>query len=73
MATSLKIMNLMLILLGICLVFHSEVMHAKLTTFIQPTKQDKSLSFLVVGDWGRKGSFNQSLVASQVNIYQLLS
>lgn len=30
------------------------------------TKSDGSLSFLVVGDWGREGKFNQSLVAHQV-------
>ncbi|VVB03835.1 unnamed protein product [Arabis nemorensis] len=32
------------------------------------TKSDDSLSFLVVGDWGRKGGFNQSLVAHQMGI-----
>jgi len=42
-------------------------------------KSDGSLSFLVIGDWGRKGGFNQSLVAHQVsninhffNIYNVL-
>ncbi|XP_010553460.1 PREDICTED: purple acid phosphatase 7-like [Tarenaya hassleriana] len=30
------------------------------------TKEDGSLSFLVVGDWGRKGQFNQSRVADQM-------
>lgn len=32
------------------------------------TKKDEplSLSFLVIGDWGRRGAFNQSQVASQV-------
>lgn len=33
----------------------------------RPTKADGSLSFLVVGDWGRNGDYNQSLVAQQVN------
>ncbi|GKV05257.1 hypothetical protein SLEP1_g17291 [Rubroshorea leprosula] len=39
---------------------------AELRTFQQPTKRDGSLSFLVVGDWGRRGAFNQSQVALQM-------
>lgn len=31
-----------------------------------PTKEDGSLAVLVVGDWGRKGQYNQTLVATQV-------
>ncbi|KAF5192993.1 Purple acid phosphatase [Thalictrum thalictroides] len=31
-----------------------------------PAKSDGSLSFLVVGDWGRKGAYNQSRVALQM-------
>lgn len=31
-------------------------------------KDDASLGFLVVGDWGRNGTFNQSLVATQMGI-----
>jgi len=31
-----------------------------------PTKADGSLAILVVGDWGRKGTYNQSRVAHQV-------
>jgi hypothetical protein len=31
-------------------------------------KSDGSLSFLVIGDWGRKGGFNQSLVAHQMGV-----
>ncbi|RHN42337.1 putative Acid phosphatase [Medicago truncatula] len=30
--------------------------------------QQQSLNFLVVGDWGRKGNYNQSLVAHQMGI-----
>lgn len=33
---------------------------------VQPPKSDGTLSFLVVGDWGRRGSYNQSQVARQV-------
>ncbi|KAI9074087.1 hypothetical protein K1719_043932 [Acacia pycnantha] len=31
-------------------------------------KPDNTLSFLVVGDWGRKGSYNQTFVAHQMGI-----
>ncbi|XP_028805500.1 purple acid phosphatase 3 [Neltuma alba] len=31
-----------------------------------PVKDDGSLSFVVVGDWGRKGEYNQSQVAAQM-------
>ncbi|KAG6514593.1 hypothetical protein ZIOFF_024961 [Zingiber officinale] len=34
--------------------------------FEHPIKPDGSLSLLVVGDWGRKGEFNQSLVATEM-------
>lgn len=39
---------------------------AEFQRFEQPVKPDGSLSFLVVGDWGRKGSFNQTKVAHQM-------
>ncbi|RRT80168.1 hypothetical protein B296_00021913 [Ensete ventricosum] len=35
---------------------------AELQRFERPAKADGSLSLLVVGDWGRKGQFNQSQV-----------
>ncbi|XP_050150852.1 purple acid phosphatase 17-like isoform X3 [Malus sylvestris] len=47
---------------GLCLVITSAELHR----FDHPTKQDGSLSFLVVGDWGRRGDFNQSQVALQM-------
>ena len=31
-----------------------------------PARNDGTLSLLVVGDWGRKGTYNQSRVAEQV-------
>lgn len=34
--------------------------------FNQSLKDDGSLSFLVIGDWGRKGLYNQSELAIQV-------
>lgn len=39
---------------------------AELEKFHQNTKIDGSLSFLVLGDWGRRGEFNQSQVAVQM-------
>ncbi|KAE8697836.1 Purple acid phosphatase 17 [Hibiscus syriacus] len=39
---------------------------AELERFELPAKGDGSLSFLVIGDWGRRGAFNQSQVAFQM-------
>ncbi|XVF02986.1 hypothetical protein REPUB_Repub04eG0221600 [Reevesia pubescens] len=39
---------------------------AELQRFEHPIKSDGSISFLVVGDWGRKGLYNQSKVAFQM-------
>ena len=47
------------------------VAFAELSRFDQPIKADGSLSFLVVGDWGRKGTHNQSEVSLQVIFYSL--
>lgn len=47
---------------------------AELTRVEHPAKNDGSLSLLVVGDWGRKGNYNQSRVAEQVPpIFRLIS
>lgn len=40
--------------------------HAELQRFEQPARTEGTLSFLVLGDWGRKGAFNQSEVAVQM-------
>ncbi|CAA2975988.1 Hypothetical predicted protein, partial [Olea europaea subsp. europaea] len=42
--------------------------NTELQSFEHPTKVDGSLSILVVGNWGRKGSYNQSHVAYQMGI-----
>lgn len=47
---------------GLCLV----TTFAGLRRFEHPTKEDGSMSFLVLGDWGRRGAFNQSQVAFQM-------
>ncbi|KAJ4710154.1 Purple acid phosphatase [Melia azedarach] len=41
---------------------------AELQRFHHPVKPDGSLSFLVVGDWGRRGLYNQSHVAFQMGL-----
>ncbi|KAJ6295026.1 hypothetical protein OIU76_023007 [Salix suchowensis] len=48
--------------------FHVNVLCAlsDVRRFDQPAKEDGSVSFLVVGDWGRKGDYNQSNVAFQM-------
>lgn len=51
-------------ILSLCLVLSL----AEFQRFVQPTKADGSLSFLVVGDWGRRGGYNQSQVAHQMGI-----
>ncbi|KAL9233259.1 hypothetical protein vseg_008280 [Gypsophila vaccaria] len=58
---------MLIIMVSICtLVLNGELSKAKLTKFRETSKEDGSLSVLVIGDWGRKGDFNQSLVASQM-------
>jgi hypothetical protein len=39
---------------------------AELPRLDHPARSDGSLKLLVVGDWGRKGTHNQSRVADQV-------
>lgn len=39
---------------------------AELTRVEHPPKNEGSLAILAVGDWGRRGQFNQTLVAQQV-------
>ncbi|KAK4743012.1 hypothetical protein SAY87_001013 [Trapa incisa] len=45
-----------------------DLCNGELERFEHPIKSDSSLSFLVVGDWGRKGGYNQSAVAVQMGI-----
>ncbi|GAV59393.1 Metallophos domain-containing protein [Cephalotus follicularis] len=40
----------------------------ELQRFEEPSKPDGSLSLLVVGDWGRRGRYNQSNVAYQMGV-----
>ncbi|KAK7368519.1 hypothetical protein VNO80_10545 [Phaseolus coccineus] len=50
--------------IALCLVVSS----ALLQRFEEAAKADGSLSFLVIGDWGRKGAYNQSEVAFQMGV-----
>ncbi|KAK6148001.1 hypothetical protein DH2020_018913 [Rehmannia glutinosa] len=46
--------------------FNACKISAEFQRFEQPTKGDGTLRFLVVGDWERKGDYNQSQVAFQM-------
>ncbi|KAK3421417.1 hypothetical protein EUGRSUZ_G02074 [Eucalyptus grandis] len=52
------------LVLGFCLVFSL----GELERFVESPKADGSLAFLVVGDWGRRGNYNQTEVARQMGI-----
>ncbi|RHN42336.1 putative Acid phosphatase [Medicago truncatula] len=53
----------------LCLLSNHSSIAEKLPRFEHHLKpQQQSLNFLVVGDWGRKGNYNQSLVAHQMGI-----
>ncbi|KAE9610555.1 hypothetical protein Lal_00029744 [Lupinus albus] len=41
---------------------------AELQRFKHNQKANRPLNFLVIGDWGRKGTYNQTLVAKQMGI-----
>uniref|UniRef100_A0A1J3FSQ8 Purple acid phosphatase n=1 Tax=Noccaea caerulescens TaxID=107243 RepID=A0A1J3FSQ8_NOCCA len=42
------------------------VSNGELQRFVEPAKGDGTVSFITIGDWGRRGSFNQSAVAYQM-------
>ncbi|KAF7847056.1 hypothetical protein BT93_L3404 [Corymbia citriodora subsp. variegata] len=52
------------LVLGYCLVPSL----GELERFVESPKGDGSLTFLVVGDWGRRGNYNQTEVAHQMGI-----
>jgi tartrate-resistant acid phosphatase type 5 len=59
--------SLLLVLLGFMFVV-SPCLAEQLQRFDHAAKSDSSLSFLVIGDWGRRGDYNQSDVAHQMGI-----
>jgi len=69
MALSLKQNMILRGVLGACVLFLLMTPSvAELPRFKHPlNKSQQSLQFLVIGDWGRKGTNNQSFVANQVS------
>lgn len=59
-------------LVAIVFVISSASASTRLKKFNHPTKGDGTLNFLVIGDWGRRGTYNQSHVARHVNTISLL-
>ncbi|XWS69461.1 hypothetical protein CRYUN_Cryun04dG0181000 [Craigia yunnanensis] len=66
--SSAKTIHISLLLINAWIWLSSVSSFAKLQHFQHPVKPDGSLSFLVVGDWGRKGRYNQSIVAFQMGL-----
>lgn len=62
--TSLRRTSVFFFLFIVSLCFVASM--AELERYKHPLKTDGSLRFLVVGDWGRRGLYNQSKVATQV-------
>ncbi|KAK7399893.1 hypothetical protein VNO78_11088 [Psophocarpus tetragonolobus] len=60
------VLRVVLVAVVLCLLVTSSI--AELPRFKHPPKPQQSLNLLVVGDWGRKGTHNQSLVANQMGI-----
>ncbi|KAJ9135670.1 hypothetical protein P3X46_032823 [Hevea brasiliensis] len=63
-----KLMVLSLILSALLVFNIIYLSAAELQLFQHAAKADGSLSLLVLGDWGRKGAYNQSQVALQMGI-----
>ncbi|CAI0458163.1 unnamed protein product [Linum tenue] len=59
-------MPLAVVLFSIIFFFKIPSCFSQLTRLEHQVKDDGSLSLLVVGDWGRRGHFNQTIVASQM-------
>lgn len=47
------------------------VVDGELQRFEAPSKADGAVNVMVIGDWGRKGEYNQSLLARQVSLYSI--
>ncbi|KAI4329973.1 hypothetical protein MLD38_028292 [Melastoma candidum] len=54
------------LILGVMAMMNVKGASGELERLEHPTKADGSLGFLVLGDWGRRGDYNQSEVASQM-------
>ncbi|KAI4357442.1 hypothetical protein L6164_001390 [Bauhinia variegata] len=56
---------LLRLVIVLCMYFALPIF-AELPSFHHELKSDELLRFLVIGDWGRRGEFNQSLVATEM-------
>ncbi|KAL7139684.1 hypothetical protein ABFS83_09G069900 [Erythranthe nasuta] len=63
MAEKYRICITLLPLLVVCVCLMKATVEARLTQIVQRTRFNGPVTFLAVGDWGRKGAFNQSAVA----------
>ncbi|KAG7591693.1 Calcineurin-like phosphoesterase domain ApaH type [Arabidopsis thaliana x Arabidopsis arenosa] len=61
-----KPVNLIFYVYNLIIIFSTHSSTAELRRLLQPAKPDGTVSFLVIGDWGRRGSYNQSQVALQM-------
>lgn len=61
-----RIIRIFLPLIFVTFCIYFVPIDAELKRIKQPAKDDGSLSFLAIGDWGRKGWYNQSIVAMEV-------
>ncbi|XP_042046765.1 purple acid phosphatase 4-like [Salvia splendens] len=61
----IRMMRRIVMILVIALI---HVSNGEFQRFQQPTKPDGSLHVLVLGDWGRKGHYNQSQLAHQMGV-----
>ena len=51
---------------SLCFILCICMTNGQLQRFIEPAQSDGSVSFITIGDWGRRGDYNQSVVAYQV-------
>uniref|UniRef100_A0A1J3G6Q8 Purple acid phosphatase n=1 Tax=Noccaea caerulescens TaxID=107243 RepID=A0A1J3G6Q8_NOCCA len=65
-ASKYKPINFIFSVINLIIVISVHSSKAELRRLSQPAKPDGTLSFLVIGDWGRGGSYNQSHVALQM-------
>jgi tartrate-resistant acid phosphatase type 5 len=68
MAKMVALIGFLIILIAL----QSALLRAELTKLQHLPKNQGNLAILVVGDFGRKGAYNQSDVASQVFFFKFL-
>ncbi|CAJ2677713.1 unnamed protein product [Trifolium pratense] len=63
-----KLSSLIFTVIVLCLLANHSSIAEKLPRLEHQRVNQQSLNFLVIGDWGRKGDYNQSYVANQMGI-----